>query len=373
MAEQLRRRVSAGELRVGQALPSERQLATEFGVARDTARAAIKSLELDGVIVRNGQRRRIERVPARHRGLLATTIGILTIHRDREVFRRCPGWESVVDLGAMEEIRTRKHNPLILQIEALTAPEAWTELLDRPPRGVVVCSAVHRNVAASEALRRLQQAGVPVVVEGDPAGAEVYDRVVSDHARGAELMTAWLIAQGRHRVVTMLPSQPYNQYWAQRRLEGYRRAMRAAGLEPLAPIYQAFHGEAGLSERDRFNSGLMNTLGCLYDFKHTSGGFDAVMAASDAQVPMVIAACRKLGMTPGRDVLVGGYDNFWNEWTDRPFEAEPPAATVDKDNALIGREMVRLLLSERIPGQGSRIVAVPPRLIHPVSGESTSH
>ncbi len=48
----LRSRISAGEIRPGERLPSEMELCDEFGICRSTVRQAIKSLEIDGLIRR---------------------------------------------------------------------------------------------------------------------------------------------------------------------------------------------------------------------------------------------------------------------------------------------------------------------------------
>jgi DNA-binding GntR family transcriptional regulator len=51
MADELRRLIEAGELRPGDALPSEVALAERYGVARGTARHALAELEGAGLVV----------------------------------------------------------------------------------------------------------------------------------------------------------------------------------------------------------------------------------------------------------------------------------------------------------------------------------
>lgn len=52
IAEALRRRVEAGEWSGGKRLPTERDLAAEFNVARNTVRSAFDQLEADGLLTR---------------------------------------------------------------------------------------------------------------------------------------------------------------------------------------------------------------------------------------------------------------------------------------------------------------------------------
>src|SRR6266516_3287083 len=55
VAQQLRRQIVAGELREGDALPSEASLMAQFGVSRPTLREAFRVLESEGLIsVRRG-------------------------------------------------------------------------------------------------------------------------------------------------------------------------------------------------------------------------------------------------------------------------------------------------------------------------------
>ncbi|MGY4397562.1 DNA-binding FadR family transcriptional regulator [Sphingomonas sp. UYAg733] len=50
VAKDLSRRIAAGEFEIGERLPSERNLANNFGVSRPTIREAIIALELDGLV-----------------------------------------------------------------------------------------------------------------------------------------------------------------------------------------------------------------------------------------------------------------------------------------------------------------------------------
>lgn len=51
LADQLRERIAAGTYPPGTALPSEAELCSEFGVARNTARRGLALLEGEGLIV----------------------------------------------------------------------------------------------------------------------------------------------------------------------------------------------------------------------------------------------------------------------------------------------------------------------------------
>ena len=357
----IRQRVRTGGLPVGEVLPAERTLAQNMGVARGTLRAALRQLEGEGVIQQQGIRRRIHRVPAAEPGLLTDAVGIITVQRNEVASHQSPGWETFVEVGAMQQARQSNLNALMLNVQSLRSDQAVRELTDRPLRGVAVVSAAYRQVGVAELLDRLDAAGLRVVTEGDPEGGEGHDRVVSDHAAGAAQVTRHLLGLGRRRIVYLLPASPANQYWVRHRLAGYRAAMAEAGLEPLPPSMQGRITDSN-GDPNLFEVGVMQMLGYLVDYQRQHGGFDALMCASDGQVPQTIAALRKLGLTPQRDVLVTGYDNFWEDMDDRAWEDTPPLVTVDKRNIEIGHRLVNLLLTDAGPA-APRIERITPRLV----------
>jgi DNA-binding LacI/PurR family transcriptional regulator len=89
------------------------------------------------------------------------------------------------------------------------------------------------------------------------------------------------------------------------------------------------------------------------------------MVVSDREVFTVAAALRSLGVEPGRDARIVGYDNYWSDCIERSWEPFEPDATVDKLNRRTGADMVELLL-ERAAGQlppEPQLRVVAPRLI----------
>ncbi len=369
VAALLRQRVRSGGFSVGDILPAERKLAESIGVARNTLRTALQQLETEGVIIQDGNRRRISSLPPAPRGLLSGTIGIVALRRDDRVSHRAPGWESFVEVGAMQQARGAGFNTLVLHPESLKEPGGIDDLLMQPPRGVAVCSGAFRHPHVLELIQRFEAAGLPVVVEGELPGTERFDHVVSDHAAGAAMLTRLMIERGRRRIAYLLPRAENRRDWVHRRLEGYTRAVNDAGIEAVEPILTGPMTE-NTSDHDRFEVAVMQMLGYLVDHRQRCGGIDALLTASDAQICIAAAALRKLGLVPQKDVLIAGYDNFWEELPERAFESTTPLATVDKDNVEIGRKLVSLLMQPRNPGESPRVEVVSPRLIQLIPEES---
>ena len=77
VAEFIRMRIRSGELRAGDRLPSQRELAILLGVARPTLRQALKTLETQGyVLTTRGAARKRSRRGSRSRSPLATRASI---------------------------------------------------------------------------------------------------------------------------------------------------------------------------------------------------------------------------------------------------------------------------------------------------------
>lgn len=360
VAAMLRQRVRSGGLSVGELLPPERQLAQSIGVARGTLRHALQLLEREGVIHQHGQRRRVHAMPTT--GTMTRTLAALVFSHHSGTSHRTPGWETFVEVGFMEQARDSRHSAMMVHIESATNPEELDQLLDRPLLGMAVCSSAYRHPQAAPVIDRLKASGIPLVFDGDPALTDGYDRVVSDHAAGAEMVTRYLLQRGRRRIAYLLPNLPTNEFWVRRRLEGYRRAVHAAGLEPLPPLYTGRINEL-TRDPSNFEVAVMQVLGYLVTYQRTHGGIDAVMCASDGLVPHTAAALKKLGLIPQKDVLVAGYDNFHESFDTHQFEPTLPIVSVDKNNIEIGRRLARLLLDPRGPGQPPRTEVVNPRLI----------
>src|SRR5580698_1753995 len=63
VSRELRRSIVSGDLKPGNQLPSEAELAEQFGVNRSTVREGIRQLENDGFVRREGRKRLCVSVP----------------------------------------------------------------------------------------------------------------------------------------------------------------------------------------------------------------------------------------------------------------------------------------------------------------------
>jgi DNA-binding GntR family transcriptional regulator len=129
----LRRQIQEGTLGPGALLPSEPELAREYGVSRQTARAALQGLEREGLVVVRPRRGRLVRSTQRLRWHLTEFE-----RPDRTVLTTSDAWET--------DIESQGHDPTRqdLEVERIQPPAAIAERLRLDPR-TDVC-VVRRHV-----------------------------------------------------------------------------------------------------------------------------------------------------------------------------------------------------------------------------------
>jgi DNA-binding LacI/PurR family transcriptional regulator len=366
---ELAAKLRSGTFSVGQALPPERELASQLGVARGTLRAALNELERDGFIGSDGYRRMVQSIPEQPEGLLADTIAVISPHDAPSVpSHRTQGWEDAIEMGISRG--ARRHGLSTFNTSARSLSEQRLgELLSHPLKGLIITAAPPKIALHDSLLRQLGELRIPVAVYGDYPQAGRFWRVASDHASGAQQLTDWLIARGRKRILRLWPSFQPTPYWLAGRNEGYARAVRQAGLEPLEPLYLPTFTES-LETRMEFDGWVMMLWGFLNQWLQSNERFDAIMASSDRAVFYIAAALRKLGIDPQKDVQIVGYDNYWQDCRQQEWEPTIPAATVDKDNFQIGQRLVELLTRPHTVGKSPELELVSPKLVETSGGKS---
>ncbi len=272
---------------------------------------------------------------------------------------RAPGWNYQVIYGAIEAIRENGRHTLKINGTVLTDREVH-ECSASGVAGVV--APRYRSVRERHEVmvRELRAKDIRFVVDADAPEDQSCYRVVPDHEVGAYQLTRYLLEQGRRRILHMGLAR--QQWWFEARLEGYTRAMRDAGLEPMPPavVAPSPYSLAAEGTAHRFEVVVRHNLAYLAEHLTSVDRPDAIMCLSDESVSFISAACRLCHLEPGRDILIAGYDNFWQESWGRRYEPTPPVATIDKNNGEIGRQMVQMLIT---PEPAEKCIRVAPTLI----------
>ena len=364
----LRDLMTTGVLRPGDALPAERDLCHQLGVSLTTLHRATKALEVEGLIRSAGGRTRlVADRPSGQMKLLQDTIVVLAPSRRPPPSHHMSGWMEYVTVGAFDAIEAAGFHALAFHSDR-SAPEDLQGLIDARPLGAIIPEVVGRNTPVIELVERFKTAGIGVTVFDDSPEFANVDRVVSDQVEGTAQLTAWMIAQGRRRILQILPGGRHD-YWLDMRRQGYERSMREAGLEPLPAVMQlpfdSSEPEDPEVRKTLLRAKIAYDTGCLMPYLTGDDTVDAILLPSDGHAATVAGALRNFGKQPNRDVLLGGYDNFWSDCWEQKYVPICPAATIDRQNPAMGQELVTLLLDRlqgRLPAKPQRR-AVSPKLV----------
>ncbi|MFI9819239.1 LacI family DNA-binding transcriptional regulator [Streptomyces sp. NPDC052013] len=189
--------------------------------------------------------------------------------------------------------------------------------------GVLLVS-VHADDPLPDMLAQLE---IPAVISGPRSAAETLTSVDSDNYGGARQAVEHLIGRGRRRIAHI--TGRLDVYGAQRRIDGYRDALREAGHEVDQLLI-----EPGDFSEDGGRRAMVALLERRPDL-------DAVFAASDVTAAGARHALRDAGRRIPDDVALVGYDD-----SAIARHMDPPLTSVRQPIEEMGRRMIDLLLSE---------------------------
>jgi LacI family transcriptional regulator len=216
-------------------------------------------------------------------------------------------------------------------------------LRSRQVDGIVVASADAGN---NDLLENLVSLGAAVVmIDRDDHPQLRCHRVLTDDDLVGRLATEHLIGIGR-RAIAHLAGPPFIH--AQRRTEGYRSALRAAGI----PVRNEWVAEAGFLEAGGYTA--MTRLLAAHP------EIDAVFAANDPTAIGAMKAIWETGRCVPEDIAVVGAGDVWHADLLRV-----PLTTVGWSKEELGKRAAELILDQIGPhpsGPFHRII-VPPRLV----------
>jgi len=319
---EFRSRIHSGDLQPGDRLPTIAALCDDRGVTPTTVVKVYSLLEQEALIVR------------RHGS------GTYVAHKRAPITGRI-GF--IVTGGA----------------DPMTHPY-WAHLLSGVQKGAVAAgkqvlfldlnhfdSSMPKQVDGIIYIANKPDESVSDVFDGTPkvcvlARSSKSPSIVSDDFAGSMALTRHLIELG-HRRIAML-SVDFT-WTAQRRLEGYKEALREAAIEfdPLLirPVHGAFKPRPFQFERDgceRMTEWLESNwweLGCT-----------AVMAHNDETAIGAVQACLAKGLRVPEDISVAGFDG-----TQIGRLVTPSLTSVEIPLAEIGRAAVRALMEILDEGQ----------------------
>lgn len=183
---------------------------------------------------------------------------------------------------------------------------------------------------------------LPMVLLGERAVPAGFDHVAVDSVAAARAITEHLIGLGRRRIAAI--GREPAQGTASVRLEGYRQALRAAGIRydpALVVAVTRYEREDGLVAME-------SLLGLLEPP-------DAVFCFNDLMAVGALRACSEAGVRVPEDVAVAGFDDIAEG-----RYSTPTLTTVAADLDVLSAEALRLLLLRLGGGDVPALAATVP-------------
>lgn len=289
-------RIENFEIAPGELLPSETELAQEFGVSRPTVTKVYNQLQEDGLVVK---KRGFGTEVLKHKGNSLPLYGLLLPGAgESEIF-------GVINDKLMEMASPNTYACLCegagasnAKIRSYLLESCTDEYISKRVDGVIFsplervddADALNRTVC-----RKLDEAGIPVVlVDRDiynfPQRSD-YDLVCLDNYSAGFLMAEHFIGQGHKNIYFF--HRPFSAYSVQLRISGVSSAMRQAGLEFSArDVICAETSDFSVLKPGLFEPGA------------------AIICANDSTAAMLIPSLESIGYEIGKNIFVSGYDNM---------------------------------------------------------------
>jgi LacI family transcriptional regulator, repressor for deo operon, udp, cdd, tsx, nupC, and nupG len=277
------------------------------GVSVTTRDAVLTALDLLG-----GER------PARLKQRRLGLIGLIIPELENPIF---PMFAQVIERDLTQAGYT---TVLCTQSPGGATEDDYVELLlERAISGIIFVSGLHADTSADQTrYDKLVAQRLPIVMVNGAAATANAPYISADEAVAAELAVSHLASLGHRRIG--LAVGPERFVPAQRKAEGYERAMAGLGEEPVI-VHSLFSVEGGYA-----------AAGQLLD-----AGVTAIACGSDLMALGAVRAVRQRGLEVPGDVSVVGFD-------DSPLIGftDPPLTTVRQPVAAMCRAAVRALLDE---------------------------
>lgn len=344
----LREHLGAQGLRVGDRLPSERELSSQLGVGRTALRPALDALEGEGVIERRPQAGMFLRAVPEPFVHQAKVVVIAPFGETGEGVRETdPAWLHQL-ASAFERVAASSGALLELVDQAPCAGDRCglkylaKQAVGRGARAVVLLHPLARREEISHALALLHDAGAMPVILSARSYPGLASQVYFDSGWGAYLATRHLIGLGHRRIG--FAGAPNGHEWVRERIAGYIQALDAAEAERDArwvwtpePSERLPLGQDGVGALDFWLS--------LSETERPTG----VVAANDVVALGLLQAARARGLEVPGDLSLVGFDN-------EPGALLAGLSTIERPTEALGEAAARVTLERLAAGPDAAAV-----------------
>jgi GntR family transcriptional regulator, arabinose operon transcriptional repressor len=321
LREYLAKQIVSGQLKPGQKIPSEHQLAGSLGIARTTIRQAMASLENEGLI------RRIQ-----GKGTFVADDALRKLRHGQDIFAlivpetRTGFYPSLLH-GFETAAGQVRHQTIICSSDNDIGQQAdiVLQLLDKEVGGVAIVPTSQPLTPAYQ-VRQLQRRGIPVVfchrrVQGISAP------LLAIPFQQVGRLGGKILGEYGHRHVAFITT--YKSSVTPAWLGGLREGLQEFGNDTQADLICL--GDSNVVEEDA----LMASLRQIFD---ASNPPTAIYASFDSISEMIYLLLPRLGRQAPKDVSLLG---FGGAWRDGALTRRLTSVVIDEIDT--GRQAVKLL------------------------------
>jgi LacI family transcriptional regulator len=206
--------------------------------------------------------------------------------------------------------------------------------------GLIIVPADSHSHGLRDLLNRV---AIPVVAIDRPVANSTISSVVADNMKGAMTATQHLIEHGYKRIVCLTGEA--SLYTIHERMNGYRKAVEAAGLDPIFDTSVSDYKSAELA------------IKCMLDSAQPP---DAIFALKNSTTIFAFEALQKFNVAVPQTIALLGFDDFELASTVRPS-----ISVIEQPVEAIGRRSAEILFEQLFaePKNGDSAPAKQTRLI----------
>lgn len=337
--DEIARRISTGDLEIGQQVPSLRQICDEFDVSSVTARRVLSELVLAGLVETVGGRGTFVRTRSSR-----PRVAVVMIGYTHASWREYASMFAQLVGGITEAVWSEDGILTVLPVPDTPAMETTLSdvVQDNGIDGILVRAAGHVNWTALDHLRKRVGVAVVVIKRRDPYGR--FSSVVPDATMAGRLAVEHLLELGHREIGLVVARASLDTY--KDHLRGARQALRRSGLR-LAPE-QLCTVEEPLKDYGRDTA-----IELLRKSRPT-----AVVTNSDILAEGVYEGAGHLGVTIPTELSVVGFDDV-----EPATKLHPALTTVRLPYYELGRAAAQQLFAVMRGGEGRTISPQPVDLV----------
>lgn len=309
-------------------LPNIEAIARLAGVAKSTVSRALN----DSPLIGRETKEKIRKIAQEHNFHINAQARQLSTRQSRTiafVTNPCLTDFSVADLFTLEilggignGLRACGYDLLVIYVDPKDTEWIHRYLDSGRVDGFILMTSVRKPFH----VQAMMETGAPFITWGMTAEGTSYSSVIGDNFSGGRIATEHLIKTGRRRIGFL--GGPADEREVQVRLEGYKAALRDAGLVvvPERIVHAAYWG-------------LEKAAEVMPQILAQAPDLDALVTASDLTAIVAMDALRESGRRVPEDVAVVGFDDL----SIAQF-TNPPLTTVRQNIPLAGKMLAQNLI-----------------------------